>query len=767
MMNRFLASLLLILCFTVACNTDPNVAKKKYVDRGNRYYDKGKYKEALIMYKNALRKDMRYGEAYYRSALAEIKVSRFAEAARDLQRTVELQPDNIDAYTRLINIYLNAYLGTANRPKAYVTELQGLRDKLAKKHPESYEYQRVSGYIALTEAKLKDAINFFEKANSIKPLQSDLMLVYIQTLAADGRGADAEKLGYDMLKKDPRVGSIYDALFLEYIRTNRLADAERILNSKIDNNPKVADNYLQLASHYYSQKQRPPMLATLERLSSNTKDFPNAPVLVGDFFLRIKDFDLAMQQYEKGAKQNDKDKHMFQKRIIETLVLQDRRQQATDLLTQILKEDPKDDEALAIRASIQMMTGSKDQLQSAINDLQTVVSRLPDNPVVRFNLGRAHLAKGNLQQAKIQFEESLKLRPDYLLPRIALAQLLQQNQEYGKVVQMASEVLAYDPVNIQAKLLRTRALIGLGELKQARTELADFSAKNPNIWEAKLQTAALDLSEKNYTACEDSFRKMYAETKDPRALMGLTETFTVQGQYDKAMKLLKDEVAKAPDRVDYIVAIGNIAVRAQKYPEAIENYKKALDKFPRSADVWIRLGETQRRTGDIVSAAASFTKAKDLAPNNVVPFIELALMAESAGNKDKARPLYEQILKIQPDHPIALNNLAYMLAESGADLDQALTMAQRAKQKLPRDSNVADTLGWIYIKKNLSDPAISIFRELVRLEPDRSTYYYHLAMALAQKGDKPAAKKALESALRKQPAKDEEQKIRELLLKVS
>jgi Flp pilus assembly protein TadD len=241
----------------------------------------------------------------------------------------------------------------------------------------------------------------------------------------------------------------------------------------------------------------------------------------------------------------------------------------------------------------------------------------------------------------------------------------------------------------------------------------------------------------------------------------------VQGQYDQAMKLLKDEVAKAPDRTDFIVGIGNIAVRAQKYPEAIENYKKALDKYPRSADVWIRLGETQRRTGDLTSASASFNTAKDLAPNNVVPFIELALMADVSGQKDKARPLYEQVLKIQPDHPLALNNLAYMLADTGADLDQALTMAQRAKQKLPRDSNVADTLGWIYIKKNLSDSAISIFKELVRIEPDRSTYHYHLAMAFAQKGDKPAAKKELEAALRKQPAKDEEQKIRELLQKVS
>jgi tetratricopeptide (TPR) repeat protein len=767
MNNRFLASLLVVLCFTVACNTDPNVAKKKYVDRGNRYFEKAKYKEALIMYRNALRKDLRYGEAYYRSALTEIKLSRYSDAARDLQRAVELQPDNLDAYTRLINIYLNAYLGDATRPKALVAELQGLRDKLAKKHPESYEYQRISGYIALMESKPKDAINFFEKANSIKPLQSDLMLIYIQTLAGDGRAAEAEKLGYDTLKKDPHVGSIYDALFLEYLRQHRIADAERILKSKIDNNPNVADNYLQLAAHYYSQKQRPEMLATLERLSSNTKDFPNGALQVGDFFLRIKDLDLAMQQYKNGLKLDEKQKHVFQKRMIETLILQDKKQEATDILGEILKEDPKDDEALAIRAALLMLTGSRDQLQSAINDLQTVVSRLPDNPVVRFNLGRAHLAKGNTQQAKIQFEEALKLRPDYMLPRVALAQILQQSGDYAKVVQMCGEILTYDATNIQARLLRTRALIGLRESKQARAELITFSTQNPQVWEAKLQLAALDLAEKNYKSAEDVFRKMYSETRDQRALMGLTESFTQQGQYEQAMKLMKDELAKTPERTDYLVAIGNIAIRAQKYNDALESYKKALEKYPRAADIWIRLGETQRVMGDPTNALTSFAKAKDLAPNNLIPYVKMALMAEAVGDKEKARPLYEQILKIKPDNALALNNLAYLLADNGTDLDQALTMAQRAKQAYPQDSNIADTLGWIYIKKNLSDSAISIFKDLVRQEPDRSTFHYHLAMALAQKGDKASARKELEAALKKQPVKDEELKIRELLQKVS
>jgi len=166
------------------------------------------------------------------------------------------------------------------------------------------------------------------------------------------------------------------------------------------------------------------------------------------------------------------------------------------------------------------------------------------------------------------------------------------------------------------------------------------------------------------------------------------------------------------------------------------------------------------------TAAESFTKAKELAPNNVIPYVQLAVMLDSSGKRDQAKPLYEQILKLQPDHPIALNNLAYMLAETGADLDQAMTMAQRAKQKLPTDTNVADTLGWIYIKKNLSDSAISIFQELVRKEPDRSTFHYHLAMALAQKGDKPNARKELDTALRDKPSDDERQKIKELMAKI-
>ena len=50
----------------VNCSFDPQVVKKKYLDSGDKYFDKGLYRQAQIMYKRALSKDPKYGEAYYK-----------------------------------------------------------------------------------------------------------------------------------------------------------------------------------------------------------------------------------------------------------------------------------------------------------------------------------------------------------------------------------------------------------------------------------------------------------------------------------------------------------------------------------------------------------------------------------------------------------------------------------------------------------------------------------------------------------------------------
>lgn len=763
MTNRFVLALLIAFSLLVGCNRDPNVAKRRYVENGNKYFDRGKYKEALIMYRNALKRDLKFGEAYYRAALAELKLERYVDAARDLQRAVELQPENLDAHVRLTNLYLNVYLGDPKRPKQLLSELRTLSDRFSQRFPNSYDDERVKGYLALFDSNREEALKHFEAANRIKPHQQDLVLVYMQTLIATGKRAEGEKLAWEMLSKDPAALPIYDALVLMYARQNKPAEVERILKTKVEKNPNVADTYLQLAAHYYSTGNRDQMMSTLQPVVSDETKFPKGNLRVGDFFLRIREYDQAAQRYHTGISAAPADKATYQKRLVEVLVKQNRNDEANKVVAEVLKENPKDDEAIALRASLSMLTGTREQLQSAINDLQSVITRMPRNPVLRYNLGRALLARQDVQAARVQLEEAIRIQPDYVLPRITLAQIMLQNREYPKVVQMAQEILTYDQANLPARLLRSRALIGLGELRQARAELSSTTQRFPALPEARLQMAALDLQERNFTAAQNSFEELYSKHQDPRAFMGLVDSYVAQGKHAIAVKLLNDELAKHPERSEYRLALGTIAMHQKDYGTAVAEFQQVAGKAPRNLQVWTSLSEAYRRAGDTAKAIESIKKAQEVAPNHVPSHVQLALLYETAGRRDEAKPVYEQILRLQPDNPIALNNLAFMLAESGADLDQALTMAQRARQQLPNSPDVADTLGWIYIKKNLADSAISILQDLVDKSPQRPTYRYHLAMALLQKGDKAQAKREAEAALRNQPSKDEESRIRELL----
>jgi Flp pilus assembly protein TadD len=277
----------------------------------------------------------------------------------------------------------------------------------------------------------------------------------------------------------------------------------------------------------------------------------------------------------------------------------------------------------------------------------------------------------------------------------------------------------------------------------------------------------LDLAEKRYKEAEAAFGKLYRENPDDlRGLMGLTETYAAQQQFPQAIQLLQKEAAKHPERLELRLALGNLAYRSGNYDLAIEHYRALIKSRPNAGDMYVRLGEVYRKKGDFNSAIEAFRKAKELRPNDPVPPLHLAVLLDAQGQHEQARPIYEQILKLDPDHPLALNNLAYMMAQDGQNLDQALSMAQRAKQKLPDNPDVSDTLGWIYIKKNLSDNAIQIYRDLIAKQPERSTFRYHLGMALYQKGDRVQARKELQIALQKKPSKEEEAQIRELIGKL-
>jgi tetratricopeptide (TPR) repeat protein len=250
---------------------------------------------------------------------------------------------------------------------------------------------------------------------------------------------------------------------------------------------------------------------------------------------------------------------------------------------------------------------------------------------------------------------------------------------------------------------------------------------------------------------------------DIRGLVGVVETLASQKRMDEAIQQMQKAAEAEPNRRDYRTALGNLYVRAERYDEAAKVFSDLIAKEPKAGDLLFRLGETYRRKGDINQAIDVFRRASQANPNDVASLLQLGLLMEGTGHRDQAKPIYEQILRIDPSHPVALNNLAFAKAEEGVDLDEALRLAQKARQAMPNSPDIADTLGWVYIRKQLTPEAIRIFSELTQKHPDNAVYRYHYGMALSQRGDKAAARREFEAALRNNPSRDDAAKIQDLL----
>ncbi len=297
----FLAALLILLA---ACNTDPKAAAKRYVANGNRYFARGQYKEASILYRRALAKDLRSPEAWYRLGLVNARLAELPEARKDFSRAMELDPENDDAMIQLGDLDLAFYLLNPPGGRAFLADLEEIAGRLLKKDSRSFDGLRFSANIALTRNDTAVAIQKFQQANLVRPDQPDLILTLVQTLFAARRDQEAETMASAQLDRQKTFAPLYDALYLHYMRGNRQELAEQVLRRQIDNNPAQAGGLMELAFHYYLSHRAADMRSVIDRITSDSKTFPEGRLVAGDFYVRIRDYPDALAEYQEGERQS-------------------------------------------------------------------------------------------------------------------------------------------------------------------------------------------------------------------------------------------------------------------------------------------------------------------------------------------------------------------------------------------------------------------------------------------------------------------------------
>jgi len=774
------------LALTAICalllNTGCSQSPEKLVAAGNKYHDKKKYKEASILYQKAIVKDKTNAEAYYREGLNLVDDGNISEAAKFFRRAVDLKPDNTDAEAKLAEIYLGAYASDSKKFKNLLPEIQELDAKILQHQPDSFDGLRIQGLISLANNDREKALQSFEKANQIKPHSRLLVGWYAQTLAASGRQQDAEALIQGTLKSDKTWAPGYDFLFRLYSLQNDKPKAEAILREHVANDRTSAGAVLTLANYLVATNRADEGEAIIKRVLDNKKDFPAGHQMVGDFYLRQRKFDQALQQYQAGLSEDSKSALAYQQRIVTVYEATGRKEEASSMAKAMASNNPRDAVANDMYATLLLQNNSAADLNKSLTELKRLVQKNPDDAVLHLDLARVYFGLNQQDKALSESLESLGDENKSRAPRLPVvmaardiaAQLYENKGDHAKAIEQAEIILAAQPKNPEARLIRDRALTGMGQMDRAQPDLEALVAERPQSSDAHLLLGNLYMSQKLADKAATQFNLVAkANPADNRGLLALQSLKMSQGHEEDAIKTLQDLVQKNPGVPSYRSQLAaseaaaasrfmtsNSSRSKQLFQQAADDYKEVAKAAPHSAETWVRLGMIQRQLGQNDAALASFEQASAADPHSADAVLNQAMMLEASGKRDQAVDAYNKVLGIDPENAPALNNLAFISADKGTNLDQAMTFAEHAKKRAPNSPDVSDTLGYVYLQKNLNAEALRIFQQVVQDRPQNPTFRLHLAMALLKEGNKQGARDEAEKAMKTASQPDVQNKIR-------
>jgi tetratricopeptide (TPR) repeat protein len=235
----------------------------------------------------------------------------------------------------------------------------------------------------------------------------------------------------------------------------------------------------------------------------------------------------------------------------------------------------------------------------------------------------------------------------------------------------------------------------------------------------------------------------------------------------------------------------------KKTQEGRSRLDRAIKQNPNNADLLLLAARFEQSAGDNAAAEKYLRTTLEKDASNLAAYTSLGQMYFQQRRLDEARHEFEEIVKRKPDSvpartmvgmildvqqkheeskkiyegivtggvraPVAANNLAWIYANRGEQLDLALQLAQDAKQQMPDSAEVNDTLGWVYYKKDLRELAVKTLENSVGKDPKNVMFQYHLGLAYAKAGQTMKARHALEEALRLKPDFDGADEARKTL----
>ncbi|MGA2915127.1 MAG: tetratricopeptide repeat protein [Sedimentisphaerales bacterium] len=605
---------------------------------------------------------------------------------------------------------------------------------------------------AQAKAYLSMAEDAYEKAREIEPNDNRVIAAYSEFLATTGKTDKAEK----------NLAGRKDLLWQFYFRNGKYDEAKQLLTELYKAEPKDANilkGFILVSKAKEDAAEARKYVAELLKVD----DSIDSRVLEIELCLEAGLVDEAQTKLESlSEKYPDEPRVMFLKTWF--VAKQGKLEDALKLANKNLEADKNNPRVWRLRGQINL---ALNKINEAIDDLQKCKA-IRDDADVRIDLAKAYMrnnreeeaiaelktaadkqgssaARALLERAYIMtgkqdqlakfYLETIEKYPSsaYWYNQAAELALLQKDYEkayayFDSAFQNSLKVNSESPdeQSFEGKL---RVLLESKKYDQLLSEASKYLDKPmAAIAYARMADAKFQMGDKD-TAVQYFHRALEKAGTNKGQIINILRYMSLIVGSDETMKWCNEKLKSQPDSLALNLAMFNLYKIAGDYDKALEYIDKCIKVAADNQQL-----KQSYQASKVNILQEKFTRTNDKT------------------SQEQVIKEYESMLNEQPKNTMVLNNLAYMLADSGMDVQKALVYAEKAYNTMPNSAEVLDTYGYVLLKNGKTEQANEFLqRALQQFEQNRINapieIYEHIGWVKEKLGQSDEALKAYKRAM--------------------
>jgi cellulose synthase operon protein C len=427
-----------------------------------------------------------------------------------------------------------------------------------------------------------------------------------------------------------------------------------------------------------------------------------------------------------------------------------------------LQKKPDYHEARRNLANLYRVSGKYDL---ARKELQTVLAA--DRSSVRTMLSLAQVAQsqGRTEETVQWLQRAVDVNPKVIGPRLALANSYLQLGDRQKALVEATAIDRDFPDTAAAVETLGKTQATLQQYPAAVGTFTRLTRLLPTSIQATQLLARTYWSAKDYENARRTFTKAISMTGSGKNLvyLDMLNFEAERGNFPQAIQYANELRKLTPGDSIADATIGDLYMGAKQWGNAAKSYEAARVKG-NNPKITVNLSNAYLNLGDKTKAIGVLQAWLKARPNDVPIKMAVANLHITSKDYPSAIREYEGIMKQGNSSPAVLNNMAWALDRMNDP--RALATSERAFKAAPDQPDIADTHGWIMLRRQDKVKGLAILQKAAAKRPNDPNMQYHLAFALKANGRNLEAAKLLDSTLGRFKTFDQVNEARTLLAQV-